>query len=239
MSAPPPDEAPAGRSLAAEVFIGVGVATRDALTPSNGGRRELVTGLFPAFDVGLQISTAPRGHTFFAGRLRYQSSFGLKAHETPSGGVLRTSPLRSHRLELGVMPGYRFTPSEQSTVFAVFVGWAARGLRPVDELSLPAYAFHGPCVRPELLFHFGDSVSLRLAPELMVLASVSEDLRNMGAITGLGLGFGVEGGLGVKATDTLAFALTYRESHVSASTDFFVAFDDAERFITLQGVVQY
>lgn len=98
----------------------------------------------------MRVSTPARGHLLFGLGLRYQTSVSLVAHETPSGGVLRETSLRSHHIELGVMPGYRFQTGKQSTVLALFAGWAVRGLRPVDELSLPAYTLHGPCIRPEL-----------------------------------------------------------------------------------------
>jgi hypothetical protein len=244
VTGPPADAAPEGtedeQSLFAEISAGMGVATRGVSLPTSGGDRKLATGAFPAVDLGLQ-GYAPIGKHFrFGGGIRYQTSLGLTAHEQPPGGTEKATTARSHHVELGVMPAYRFTDSKESVVVALFAGWAVRGFRPVTPLSLPAYTLHGPVLRPELRLAFAEGhVTLRLGPELIGLISVSHELRNLGNTSGAGIGIGGEGQLTVELVQGLSMALSYRESHLSVSTAWPELFQDVERFATLQAVLQY
>jgi hypothetical protein len=235
----PPPEEPAQPSLSAELAAGGGVGMREIDTPSNSGPRTLSAGIFPTVDLAMRVATPPRGHFYFSVSGRYQTSVFLVGHETPSGGVPRETTMRAQVGQWGLTPGYRFTNGPQSSMLGVFLGWNVRALGLVDALSIPTYTLHGPCLRPEAHFALGDSLKLRVGVELVVLMSISEDMRNLAAVSSSGLGLGAEATLTFRLFEGFAVAVNFRESHVSVPTEWGVSFNDVERFLSLQGVLQY
>jgi hypothetical protein len=170
---------------------------------------------------------------------RYQTSLGLQAEETPAGGVSKTTSLRSHHVQVGIVPGLRFAESADAVTLDLLLGWEVRGLRAVVKLSTPGFTLHGPLLRAELAIPIARLFELRLAPELVYIAGVTQELRELGKFRGGGFGLGGELTLGVSATRWLGFELGYRESHISAPSFFSQAFSDRERFVTLRSILEY
>jgi hypothetical protein len=156
----------------------------------------------------------------------------------PDGQTLST-PIRTHRFELGVLPGYRFGSDSQSISLALFAGYDLRAFASTIELRVPRYTLHGPVARLELEIPVADVIVLRLAPELQMIASISHDLRIAGSVSNGGVALGGEAAVRIVVTDWAAVQLAFRESHASANTGFGSSFKDMERFVFLDAVFGY
>jgi hypothetical protein len=207
---------------------------------SNDGVRQLDTGFVPAVD--LHLAARVQGENLFFGPvLGYQTSLtaqGSQVPPNPDGQTLST-PIRTHRFELGVLPGYRFGSDSDSVTLALFVGYDLRAFASTIELRVPRYTLHGPVARLELEVPIGGVVVLHVAPELQMIASISHDLRSAGSVNNGGVALGGEASMRIVVTDWAAVQLAYRESHASANTGFGTAFKDVERFAFLDAVVRY
>jgi len=230
----------ASGGLAAILGFGVGVGERSVRLPTRAGDRRLDTGPFPALDAQLRADAALGTHGLLGAHVHYQTSVALKAAETPAAGGSKQTSLRSHHVELGLTPGYRFTTSESSVSVRLFAGWAFRGLRPVVDAGVPAYSLHGALLRPELRIPIaGGAVTLHFAPELFVILGVSGELRRVGSTAGTGLALGGEGGLDIRLAETLYLALAYRESRATVKSSWFANLSDTERFVTASALLRY
>jgi hypothetical protein len=148
--------------------------------------------------------------------------------------------MRAHHVDFGLTPGYRFTTSESSVTLQLFAGWALRGLRSVVDTGLPPYTLHGPLLRPELRIPIADgALVLRFAPELLVIAGVTAELRRVGSTSSSGLAFGGEAALDIRIHRVLYLVLTYRESRASIATLWSADLTDTERFATARAVLRY
>jgi hypothetical protein len=252
--APPPEsqsegDGATGEAATSEAFdpglvtvlgFGVGVSDRSARLPTRLGERRLDTGLFPALDLSLSADGILGSHGLLGAHFHYQTSLGLQAAETPAAGTSKATSMRAHHVEFGLTPGYRFTTSEWSVTLQLFAGWAVRGLRSVVDTGLPPYMLHGPLLRPELRIPIADgALVLRFAPELLVIAGVTAELRRVGSTSSSGFAFGGEAALDIRVHGGLYLVLTYRESRASVATLWSADLTDTERFATARAVLRY
>jgi hypothetical protein len=121
----------------------------------------------------------------------------------------------------------------------LLLGWGFRGLRPVSVTEWPPYTLGGPVLRPELRIAIGDRVALRLAPELFLVTSVTNELRRLAAAGGVGIALGGEAALDLSLARRLGLTLAYRESDVRLATNWGPKLRDRERFATVAAVLKY
>jgi hypothetical protein len=221
-----------------ELSAGLGGAMRQSSLPTRQGVHRLDTGLFTGISIGLRM-TAPVATQFLVrASADYRSSLGLQGTELQRATEMST-PLRAHSLDFGVAPGYRFAAAD-SVSLLVHVGWHFRGLRPIAQLALSELSWHGAVFRPELIVPFaGGAFTLRLAPELIVIAGLYTTLPDESGLAHTGLAFGGEASLDVRLAAPLALRLDFRESHASFRTAWAQNLSDAERFATLRVVLSY
>jgi len=199
---------------------------------------ELDTGLFPAISLGLRMTAPVGSHFLVRASADYRTSLGLQGTEMQRTTEMST-PLRSHALGFGSAPGYRFGAAD-SVSLHVHVGWYFRGLRPIAQLALPEVAWHGAVFRPELEIPFADgAVTLRLAPELTIIAGLYTTLPDESGLAHTGLAFGGEASLDVRLATPIALRVEYRESHATFRTAWAQNLTDIERFATLRVVLRY
>jgi hypothetical protein len=227
--------------MTARVALGPGVGARSLRTPSASGERSLATGLFPVLDVGIGADADLNEHVAFGVQAHYQTSLGLHATERELGtGQTKRTSLRSHRLDLGVLPAYRFASAPARAELGLFLGWGWRGLRSIVDINIPAYTLQGPVLRPELRIPIGGAaVVLRFAPELMLIAGVTDALRTLGGTARYGIAWGGEASLEIRLIAAAHLTLAYRESHASLSTGWGSTLSDSERFATASLVLDY
>jgi hypothetical protein len=233
------DSGEAQRLLAA-IQIGIGAGQRGvALTDARGGLQSLDTDYYPVLDLGLHGAVSLSSLFSLGLQLRYQTSLGLHAKETPTGRLGEDTSLRSHHVQFGVVPSFRFAESEDAATLQLLLGWAVRGLRSVTDVTIPAFTLHGPLLRAELEIPIGNFFAVRLAPELLAIVGVSSELRAQAGIDGGGYGLGGEFVIAVRAQPWLAFELSYRQARISLATHRPTAFTDTEQYVTLRSVFQY
>ena len=226
--------------LGVRAGFGFGFGQRAVHVPSAVGERRLDTSPFPALDLWLQAEAPLGTHALLAAQAHYQTSLGVVATSQPPGTTQPQSSLRSHRIDLGLLPSYRFVPNTNSVTLGVLLGWSVHGLRPVVDLTVPANTFHGPILRPELRIPIADSLLvLRLAPEAMLIAYVSGALRSMSGSARAGLAWGGEVSLDVRLAELVYIKLSYRESRASVATSWSTELTDVERFATLTALLRY
>jgi len=230
--------APAGPAFIFELSAGPGAATRQATLPTRVGVHDLDTGLFPGLALGLRI-TAPVGSQFLVrASADYRTSLGLQGKEMQRATEMST-PLRAHSVGFGIAPGYRFAAADSVSVL-LHVGWYFRGLRPIAQLALPEVSWHGAVFRPELELPIADGVvTLRFAPELVIIAGLYTTLPDDSGLAHTGLGIGGEASLEVRLAAALALRLDYRESHATFRTAWAQNLSDVERFAAIRVVLRY
>lgn len=224
-------EGPAG--LRAEIGAGAGLGTRSFVRPTTEGIQRLGVAPFPAVDLGLALE-GPLGPRWTLGAgVRYRTSLGLSVEERPAFALPNEIDVRAQRLELGVVPCWRFGADARALALAVPVGFALRTFAAeVQELATPTYNLAGPYLRAELVAPLGPGVTLRVGPEAHLLLFVGRALRN-GGVESTGIALGAEASLRVALDRSIALEADYRESHALAGhVDDGESFEDVERFAT-------
>jgi hypothetical protein len=221
-----------------ELSAGLGGAMRQSTLPTRLGLHQFDSGLYAGVSFGMRV-VAPLGEQ---GLLRasadYRTSLGLQGRETQRQTEMST-PLRSHAVGFGIAPGYRFG-SQDGVSLLLHLGWYFRGLRPIAQLALPEVSWHAAVVRPELLIPIADgAVTLRLAPELLVIAGLYTTLPDQSGIARSGLGFGGELSIDVRLGAPLGLRIEYRESHATFSTAWERSLSDVERFASVRLLLLY
>ena len=216
--------------------VGAGVGQRVIEYGSSAGIRALDTGLVPVLHLQLNGGVASE-RSSFGGLLEYRSSIGADALQRAPETAGSTTPMRTHAFQLGILPAYRFTDSAQSSSLAVFIGYGLRALASDAELLIPRYTLHGPVLRPVLRLAHG-VLSVRVALEAQLVASISHDLRVSGNLDPTGFSLGGEAALGVRAAEWLAIEVSYREAHALVGSFWATSFADVERFVTLDATAQ-
>ena len=225
----------------AGIVLGMGATSRSVDLPTTGGTQVLDTGFVPAYELRIAGRVFDQ-HWFIGGALAYQSSLGAQGTQAAPGPAdeALSTPIRTHRYEVGVVPGARFTDSPDAVSLALFAGYGLRGFASVVKLNVPRYTLQGPLARLELEVPLSSrTFVLRIAPEVQYILSISRDLRVAGTVQDGGLAWGGEAALAVHAASWLSVQLAYRESHATASTGFSDDFTDVERFLLLDAVLQY
>lgn len=234
------DEQEPATAFLFELSAGIGGGTRDSDLPTRLGEHQLNTGLFPGVSIGLRLGTTLGAHALLRASADYRTSLGLvglQGTEEQRASAMST-PLRSHGVGFGIEPGYRFGGAE-SVSLIVHLGWYFRGLRPIAQLALPELSWHAAVLRPELHIPFSRAVTLRLAPELLVVAGLETSLPDATGIAHSGVGYGGEASLDVAVAEPVSLRLEYRESHVSLGTAWARKLTDVERFATLRVLLRY
>lgn len=235
---PQPELARASDGFAFEVSAGAGGAMRQVTLPTRLGVHELDTGLFTSISLGLRM-IAPVGSQFLVrASADYRSSLGLQGTEMQRATEMST-PLRSHAVEFGVAPGFRFAAADGVSVL-LHVGWYFRGLRPIAQLALPEVSWHAAVFRPELYIPLADgAATLRFAPELLIIAGLYTTLPDESGLAHTGMAFGGEASLDVRLAKPVALRVEYRESHASFRTAWAQNLSDVERLGGVRVVLSY
>lgn len=218
--------------ISVRIRAGGGAGARILGVPTRLGPSGINTGFaFPAIALGIDVQVVFASGFILGGGIDYRGLFGAKAVQD-IGSETHTSSVGSHSLSIGVTPGYRFGP-KGSPDLRVFLGYHYRTLTPTD-VELPGASTGGIALRPELRIPLaGDVLSLRLAPELLVV--LTHDTRLPGNVAGLsqvGIGYGGEVSLDVRLSGSIMLGVEYRESHVSVASGWTTAFEDVERYAT-------
>jgi hypothetical protein len=225
--------APAAKAPAVDVrlSLGGGIGTRAFLRPTTLGAQRLNDVLFPALDVGLAVHVWPQDSFSLGMLLRYQSSVGLEIEEQPLFALSNSLDARAERLEVSVAPTFLLGDSPSSVALGFPIGFGMRTFWPeANEFRTPGYSLAGPMLRAELSIPFGDSVGLRLGPELLWAVALDDSLTSQG-VGSQAIAIGGELALHFQLGAVLGIELCYRESHAFASTTVTTAlFEDVERF---------
>lgn len=236
----PPHETPAAAnarpSPLAFALAGGGATSRTLSIPANDGPRKLDTGLAPALSIRLAARVQNTAH-FLGLSLNYQTSVGLHATDTvPDASTLPSEThIRSHRFEGGLAPGLFFSRSPNSAALSLFVGYGLRSLQSIAELRIPRFTLHGPVARLELDVPLLDGrLSVRLAPEVQFIVGMTEQLRALAGLGTTGFAFGGEASVQLQLIGPWASRLCYREAHARSTGLEGRAFEDIERYVTLE-----
>jgi hypothetical protein len=239
--APAQPQPSAGMTPMASLLAGGGVTSRTIHVPATDGSRSLVTGLVPALAVRIygRLQDASR---FLGVRLSYQTSIGVSAAQTvPDLSLIASEThIRSHRFEGGLVPGLFLGHSDDSPALSLFVGYGLRALGSIAEIRIPRFTLHGPLARLEFeLPLLAGRVSLRLAPELQLIAGMTQQLRASAGLGSTALAFGGEASVRVQVSGPFAARLCYREAHARAAALAGQVFEDIERYLTLELSYRY
>jgi hypothetical protein len=224
--------------ISVRIRAGGGAGARMLTVPTRTGGSQIDTGFaFPAIAIGIEGQVVLGGHVILGASADYRTLLGGRAVQQ-IGADTHDSSVSSHSFGVGVMPGYRFG-ARGSTELRLFLGYGFRTLSPVDT-ALPGATSAGVVLRPELRIPLaGEVLTLRLAPEVMVVLTHDTTLPgNVAGLDPVGVGFGGEVSLDVRLASMLLLGVEYRESHVSVASGWNTSFSDVERFavgrLTLQ-----
>lgn len=235
---PESEQAPPPARFQVELSSGIAAAQRQATIPTRLGVHELDTGLFTGVALGLGLTATVSDRVLVRASADYRTSLGLRGSEQQRETAMST-PLRSHSVGFGIAPGYRFAAANGVSVL-VHLGWYFRGLRPIAQLALPEISWHAAVIRPEVHVPLLDGVlTLRLAPELLLIAGLYTTLPDESGLAHSGTGFGGEASLDVRLAAPLALRVEYRESHASFRSAWAGDLSDVERFAALRVVLIY
>jgi hypothetical protein len=221
-----------------ELSAGVGGATRNSVVPTRLGVHKLDTGLFVAVSLGMRLTTPLGGQWLVRASADYRTSLGLQGTQMQRE-IEMSTPLRSHAASFGVAPGYRFAAADSISVL-LHLGWYFRGLRPIAQLALPEVSWHAAVVRPELNISLAHGVvTLRLAPELLVIAGLYTTLPDESGLAHTGMAYGGEASIDVQLAALVGLRIEYRESHAAFRTAWSENLSDIERFCAVRIVLSY
>jgi hypothetical protein len=220
--------------LIARAYTGIGLGTRDLEWPSSGEMRVVETGAFVAVEAGAAFALALSDALALGPELVYQTSLDHEIDEEHIAGETQHMGIRAHRFEallsltvgVGKSRNFRIAPA---------LGYGVRALHPeVHHLLTPSYSLTGPLVRITLRIPFGDSLALRLAPELQYLL-VGDALEELG-VSSSGFAFGGDAALELTLSTHLAIELTFRQANAIMSSALGPDSTDVERFASLRVV---
>jgi hypothetical protein len=235
---PPPTDT--GLATTATLDVGVGTTQRVINFAVADGQRKLDTGFVPALHLALAARFGDR--TFFGFSMAYQSSVWAAVAQSapnPRSPALSTT-IQSHRLSVGILPGLRLGDAPDSSSLALFLGYGVRAFASIVELLVPRYTLHGPVARLDFeLPLFAAKLVLRVAPEVQLIVSQTNDLRQAARTQSTGFALGAEASVRFYVADWIALALSYRESHASVSSAWTSPFEDVERFAVIDAFLRY
>jgi hypothetical protein len=237
-SEPQREEPAAPSSFVFELSAGLGGATRQSDLPTRLGVNQFDSGLHAGASLGLRLATALGEQGVLRASVDYRTSLGLQGKENQRATEMSTS-LRSHAVGFGIAPGYRFGAAAESISLLLHLGWYFRGLRPIAQLALPEMSWHAAVVRPELIIPLGGTITLRLAPELLVIAGMETTLPDQSGLSRTGFGFGAEASVDIRLGAPVGLRIDYRESHASFATAWANSVSDVERFAAVRVLLLY
>lgn len=214
-----------------QLAAGAGVGARELELPADGVVYVTRTGLFPAIDLAFELDHHA-SRAFRVGlHARYQTSLGLRIAERHSGGSERVQRLRSHRLELALVPALKLDGAGRWTLLAQ-LGCGTVDLRPETHVFTPGYFLAGPFLRAELQLPLGpDGLRLRLGPEAQWIALVGDELPHRG-IDSNGFGLGGAAVIELQLGERWLVDASYRELRVWLDSSQPESLVDVSRFIT-------
>ena len=236
---PQPTAAEASGVMSARLGVAAGLTERRLEVPSSEGPRHLDTGLEPA--LLLRLAGRYRSDTRFLGlSLAYASSVHARVSDLVGDHSVVPSEvaIRSHRFEAGLAPGLYLSSRPRAASLSLLAGYAVRAFGSVEVLRIPRFSLHGPLVRLAFEVPLLDGLSLRIAPEAQLVASISEGLRALAGLPRGALGLGAEVALQLRLQRAWHAALQYREAHVRATGLERAHFQDIERYLVLMLVYQ-
>jgi hypothetical protein len=218
--------------LRLRAFAGAGLGTRDVEWPVPGETRAVETGGFVAVELGAAFALELDEAFALGSELVYQTSLAHQLDEIHIAGASDELHVRMHRfaavleLIIGGDDGVRVAPG---------LGYGVRALHPeVHHLLTPSYSLTGPLARLALRIGFGESLALRLAPEVQWVM-VGDALEALG-VASSGISIGGDAALELVLSPALALELGYREAHAIMSSSLGDGASDVERFTTLRAV---
>jgi hypothetical protein len=222
--------------LLARAYAGIGLGTRNLDWPSSGETRAVQTGAFVAVEVGAAFAFALSEALALGPQLAYQTSLAHEIEETHIAGEAQRMDLRAHRFEALLALTIGFGESRRFRI-APALGYGVRALHPeVHHLLTPSYSLTGPVARVTVRIPFGDSLALRLAPEVQIVA-VGDALEELG-VEGSGIAFGGDAALELALFAHFATELAFRQAHAVMHSSLGGDSTDIERFATLRVVWQ-
>lgn len=233
------ESCPSPAVLTASLAVYTGFTMRSIDLPTISGPALLDTGAVPS--LALQLGARLTSDPFVGVTLTYHHSLGAEATQVPSDPVqpALTTSIQSHHFEGGVIGGLYLGRGPGSATLAMFLGYGVRAFGSEVELRVPRYSLHGPLARIELELPLGTPwLVLRVAPEVQLIAFISDDLASQGVSSPI-WSFGGEAGLQLRVSKAIALQLSYREAHAVVDSVYGGSFSDIERFGLLGLVVDY
>ena len=232
------DNAPkagADAGIAFLLHVGGGVGSRSILVPASpmrAGGNGIDTTFAPALDVNATLEFALSNSLFVRVGGAYRTLFALNAGYVDQVGAPAQSALSSHSVVVGGALGY-LTNGADSLGLQLFLGWAYRGMS-ASEPSLPSASVQGPAIRPELHIPFGNGVvSLRIAPEFILVVGASADLpANVAGLESVGFAFGGEATFDIRISKTVGLGVQFRESRALVPSGWGTSATENERYIS-------
>lgn len=219
--------------------VGLGLSMQSSELPTDQGPAGVDGGISAGLDVALSAESTG-ALVRFGARLDYRSSIGYELSQTPTGGVERQSPARSHELLAAVFVRFRFTEQPRAASVAVGAGWMHQDFRVDLELETTTpYGAGGPKLDVALELPLGERAWLSLGPELGWLVALDDEAHAMGLEPG-GPAFGGNLELFIRLAGHFGLRLHYRELALRLPTVHEAgAYSESRRFITLGGLVAY
>jgi hypothetical protein len=162
----------------------------------------------------------------------YRTLFALNASYFDQVGAPTQSSLSSHSVVLGGSLGY-LTKGPDSLGLQLFLGWAYRGMSAAAPV-LPSASIQGPAIRPEILIPIGGGVvSLRIAPEFILVVGASADLpANVAGLESIGFAYGGEATLDIRISKAFGIGFQFRESRALVPSGWGTSAVENERYIS-------
>ena len=235
---PSADEKPKASADAGIAFllnVGGGVGSRSILVPTSPtrvGGNGITTSFAPALDIQASLHFALGEKLFLRLGGAYRTLFALNAAYFDRANMPAQSSLSSHSVVVGGSLGY-YTNGPDTLALQLFLGWAYRGLS-AAEPTLPSASIQGPALRPELHIPIaGGVVSLRIAPELILVVGASAKLPgNVPGLASVGFAYGGEATLDFRISKAVGLGIQFRESRALIASDWGGSAAENERYIT-------
>ncbi|HTU63050.1 MAG TPA: hypothetical protein VMF89_31535, partial [Polyangiales bacterium] len=235
--APAADEKPkagADAGISFQLNVGGGLGSRSILvptSPSRVGGNGIDTSFSPALDINAMLQFALGEKVLLRVGGAYRTLFAMNAAYFDPANMPAQSSLSSHSVVIGGSLGF-LTNGPDSMGLHLFVGWAYRSLTAAVE-TLPSASVQGPALRPELHIPLGKVVSLRIAPELILVVGATAKLpANVPGLSQVGFGYGGEVTLDIRISKAFGLGIQFRESRALIASDWGTSATENERYIT-------
>ena len=225
------DFAPAGRSVAFRIGAGLGAGTLSFKRPSVPRPQRLPESAFAAAALELHLQAYPDDSFSIDFELEYQTSLGFVVQIPMLFALPQNVNARMQHVALSAAPMFRLGDQKGSPTLVFPIGFGFDAFVPeVDEYGVLEYSLGGPFLRAELRADLGESIGVRLGPELQWIVLIDDALRNE-QVCCQGVAVGAEGSIEARIGSVLRVSLAYRESHASLPSARY-EFSNVTRFLT-------